>query len=342
MTTSPPTSTWPQEIAVKHLVLTQFGDPVESVHLADSPEPTPGPTDVLVRIEAAAINPSDLLLIQGKYLASPKLPATVGAEGVGIIEQVGAQVDPGIVGKRVVVIPTYRYGTWSEKVVVAEHDIVEVSEADPLQLGMLSINPVTAHLLLDSVNRTDIGDWIGQTAANSAVGKLVVTLAKRRGLKTLNVVRRDDAAEEVRAVGGDVVLLSRPDLATDIARELGADKLSLVIDPLGGTAASDLIASLKFRGVAVSYGSLLGPPSGVSSADLYAREVRYTGFWLGNWYSRAPRHEISKTLSYLARLVADGELSVPIEATYRLDDHHKAFDHAGASGRDGKVLFSFT
>lgn len=326
---------------MKHLVLTQFGDPAESVHLADSSEPTPGPTDVLVRIEAAAINPSDLLLMQGKYLARPELPAPVGAEGVGIVEQVGTQVDRSIVGKRVIVIPTYKYGTWSQKVVVAEQDVVEVPDADPLQLGMLSINPVTAHLLLDSITRTEIGDWIGQTAANSAVGRLVVALAKRRGLKTLNVVRRGDVADEIRSAGGDIVLVSGPNLETDIARELGADKLSLVIDPLGGPVASDLIAALKFRGTAVSYGSLVGAPSGASPADLFSREVRYTGFWLANWYFRAPRHEIGATLSYLARLVADGDLSVPVEATYPLDDYRKAFDHSRASQRGGKVLFSF-
>jgi NADPH:quinone reductase-like Zn-dependent oxidoreductase len=326
---------------MKHLVLTQFGDPAESVHLADDPEPTPGPGDVLVRVEAAAINPSDLLLMQGKYLARPELPAAVGAEGVGIVEQVGTQVDRSIVGKRVIVIPTYEYGTWSQKVVAAERDVVEVPDADPLQLGMLSINPVTAHLLLDSLIGTGIGDWVGQTAANSAVGRLVVALAKRRGLKTLNVVRRADVADEVRRAGGDVVLVSGPDLPTDLARELGADKLSLVIDPLGGPVASDLIATLKFRGTAVTYGSLVGPPPGPSSADLFAREVRYTGFWLGNWYSRAPRHEIASTLTYLAGLVADGELSVPVEATYHLADYRKAFDHARASQRGGKILFSF-
>jgi NADPH:quinone reductase-like Zn-dependent oxidoreductase len=326
---------------MKHLVLTEYGEPAESVHLADSAEPAPGPGEVLVRLEAAAINPSDLLLMQGRYLARPALPATVGAEGVGIVERAGPDVDRAIVGKRVIIFPTYRYGTWSQKVVVAEHDVVEVPGADPLQLGMLSINPVTAHLLLSGIVRTGIGDWVGQTAANSAVGRLVVTLARRRGLKTLNVVRREDVADELRRAGADVVLVNGPHLAADITRALGSQKLSLVLDALGGPTASDLIAALKFRGTAVAYGSLIGPPTGPSPADLFAREVRYTGFWLGNWYSGSPRHEIVATLGHLAHLVADGELSVPVEATYSLDDYRKAFDHASAPERGGKVLFTF-
>jgi NADPH:quinone reductase-like Zn-dependent oxidoreductase len=215
-----------------------------------------------------------------------------------------------------------------------------VPEADPLQLAMLSINPVTAHLLLESVTDLNIGDWVGQTAANSAVGRHVVTLAKRRGLKTLNIVRRDDVVDEVRRAGGDIVLVSTPDLDADITQQLGDEKLSLVLDPLGGSVASHLIAALKFGGSAVTYGSLIGPPSGASSADLFAREVRYTGFWLGNWYARAPRREIAATLSYLAGLMADGDLSVPVDATYPLGDYLKALEHAQATERGGKVLFA--
>lgn len=218
---------------MKQLILTKFGDPEDTVRLVDTPEPVAGPGKVLVRLEAAAINPSDLLLLKGKYLVHPELPAGVGAEGVGIVEAVGPEVDSNLVGKRVIVLPTYTYGTWSEKVVAAAHDVIEVPDADPQQLAMLSINPPTAHLLLDRFVNLQVGDWVGQTAANSAVGRYVTTLARRRGLKTLNIVRREDAVEDVRAAGGDVVVVSGPNLADDIKQALGGDRLSLVIDPLG-------------------------------------------------------------------------------------------------------------
>jgi NADPH:quinone reductase-like Zn-dependent oxidoreductase len=64
------------------------------------------PGDVLVRIEAAAVNPSDLLLLRGKYLARPEPRAPVGGEGVGIVVDAGAQADQGLLGKRVIVLPT--------------------------------------------------------------------------------------------------------------------------------------------------------------------------------------------------------------------------------------------
>ncbi|MDH6196665.1 NADPH:quinone reductase-like Zn-dependent oxidoreductase [Mycobacterium frederiksbergense] len=325
---------------MSYLKLSQFGAPEDSVALADAPDRAPGPREVVVRIEAAAINPSDLLLIQGRYLARPQLPAAVGAEGVGIVAAVGAEVDDALVGKRVIVLPTYTYGTWSDMVVADRDDVVEVPGDDPLQLAMLTINPVTAHLLLQGVG-LQIGDWVGQTAANSAVGRHVIALARRRGLKTLNLVRREEAAEEVRSAGGDAVLVSGPDLAADIAGELGGARLGLVLDPLGGTSAAELIGALGFGGTVVTYGTLTAPPVGPTPADLFTREVRHTGFWLGNWYARAPRAEIVATLQFLARLVAGKELVTPVEATYPIEQFGAAFAHAQASQRAGKVLFTF-
>jgi NADPH:quinone reductase-like Zn-dependent oxidoreductase len=74
---------------------------------------------------------------------------------------------------------------------------------------------------------------------------------------------------------------------------------------------------------------------------MLTREVRHTGFWLLTWLSRAPRSEIVDAYQYLGSLVADGSLSVPIEATYRLDDYRRALEHADAPKRGGKVLFAF-
>lgn len=324
-----------------HLVLTRFGNPEDSVELVDSPEPSPGPGQVSVRLEAAAINPSDLLLIRGRYLVRPQPPATIGAEGVGIVDDAGAGVDRGIVGKRVVLLPTYESGTWSQRVVVGRDDVVEVpADADPVQLAMVTINPPTAQLLLERVDLRP-GDWIGQTAANSAVGRLVVALARRRGVQTLNVVRREEAAAEVRAAGGDAVLVSGPDLAADIAGVLGAQRLRLVLDPLGGSLAAELVDALEFGGTAITYGSLTGAPTGPTTAALLGNEVRFTGFWLGHWYRRAPRHEVLATVSHLANLVIAGDLAVPVEATYPLRDFQKAFAHTQATQRGGKVLFTF-
>ena len=98
--------------------------------------------------------------------------------------QGGSKVDTALLGKRVVIVPNYEQGTWSDKVVVPVRNTVPVADkADPLQLAMIGINPATAYLLLHRYVSLMPGDWIGQTAANSAMGQYIIALARLAGVK---------------------------------------------------------------------------------------------------------------------------------------------------------------
>src|SRR5207244_728325 len=127
-----------------------------------------------------------------------------------------------------------------------------------VQLAMIGINPATAYVLLSRYVSLMPGDWIGQTAANSAMGQYIIALAKLAGVRTLNVVRREDAAEEVRQWGGDRVVLQGDNLHEDIEEALDGKKLSLVLDNVGGTPVGELAKSLKTGGSTVVYAVLSG------------------------------------------------------------------------------------
>src|SRR5438876_4501910 len=140
------------------------------------------------------MNPSDFLFVRGMYGIRPAFPSSVGAEGVGRVAKIGSKVDVALLGKRVLILPTYEQGTWADEVVAPVRNLVPMSdETDPLQLSMIGINPATAYLLLNRYVSLMPGDWIGQTAANAAMGQYIIALAKLAGAKTLNVVRRDEA-----------------------------------------------------------------------------------------------------------------------------------------------------
>ena len=206
----------------KRLQLVAFGEPSDVIELNTVSEPALGQEDVLVSMEAAPLNPSDFLFVRGIYGVRPAFPFSVGAEGVGRVTQTGSKVDVALQGKRVLILPTYEQGTWADQVVVPVRNIVPMSdEADPLQLSMIGINPATAYLLLNRYVSLMPGDWIGQTAANSAMGQYIIALAKLAGVKTLNVVRREEAAEQVRQLGGDRVVLQGDNLHKDIEEALG-------------------------------------------------------------------------------------------------------------------------
>ena len=327
---------------MRQLQLMAHGEPSDVIKLTTVAEPVLGPEEVLVSMEAAPLNPSDFLLVRGMYGVRPALPSPIGAEGVGRVTKTGSKVDGSLPGKRVMIVPSYEQGTWAEQVVVPVRNIVPLSgDADPLQLSMLGINPVTAYLLLSQYVSLMPGDWLGQTAANSAMGQYIIKFAKLAGVKTLNVVRRDEAAYQVRQFGGDRVVLQGDNLEKDIEEALGGKKLSLVLDTVGGTPVGDLAKSLKTGGSVVVYGMQSGQFPAVSPKEFIYRGLSLHGFWLINWVRNAPRTEIQEVYQKLGGLVADGSLSATVDHVYPLDLFKEAFEQSLKPNRSGKILFKF-
>ncbi len=261
------------------------------------------------------------------------------AEGAGRVTRTGSKVDGALQGKRVLILPTYEQGTWADQVVVPVRNIVPVSDdADPLQLSMIAINPATAYLLLNRYVSLMPGDWIGQTAANSAMGQYIIALAKLAKVKTLNVVRREAAAEQVRESGGDRVVLQGDDLHRDVEQALDGNELSLVVDPVGGSPVGELARSVKTGGAIVVYGVQSGQFPALSP-DFIFRGLSLHGFWLVNWLRNAPHTEIQGVYQKLGNLVADGSLTAAVEPAYPLEQFKEAFKHSLKSHRSGKILF---
>ena len=327
---------------MRQLQLVAHGEPPDVIKLNTVSEPALGQEDVLISMEAAPINPSDFLYVRGLYGIRPAFPSPVGAEGVGRVAKIGPKVDVALQGKRVLIIPTYEQGTWAEQVVAPVRNLVPMSdEADPLQLSMIGINPATAYLLLNRYVSLMPGDWIGQTAANAAMGQYIIALAKLAGVKTLNVVRRKEAAEQVRQWGGDRVVLQGDNLDRDIEDALNGKKLSLVLDTVGGTPVGQLAKSLKTGGSIVVYAMQGGQFPTISPKDLIYRGLSLHGFWLINWIRNAPRAEIQEIYQKLGDLVADGSLSATVEQVYPLEQFKEAFQQSLKSNRSGKILFTF-
>jgi NADPH:quinone reductase-like Zn-dependent oxidoreductase len=327
---------------MRQLQLIAHGEPSDVIELNTVSEPALGQEDVLISMEAAPLNPSDFLFVRGTYGVRPAFPSSVGAEGVGRIAKIGSKVDVALRGKRVLIIPTYEQGTWADQVVAPVRNLVPMSDdADPLQLSMIGINPVTAYLLLNRYVSLMPGDWIGQTAANAAMGQYVIALAKLAGVKTLNVVRREEAAEQVQQWGGDRVVVQGDNLRNNIEEALNGKKLSLVLDTVGGIPVGEVAKSLKPGGSIVVYGLQSGQFPAISPKDLIYRGLSLHGFWLINWIRNAPRTEIEEIYQKLGDLVADGSLSATVEHVYPLDQFKEAFRQSLKSNRSGKILFKF-
>jgi NADPH:quinone reductase-like Zn-dependent oxidoreductase len=319
-----------------------FGRPdaaIEAVAQADPGEP--GPEEVVVEAEFAPINPADLLNIEGKYgAAPPSLPLTPGAEGVGRIARAGSSVRHVKPGDRVLLPGP---GCWRERIKAPGKAVFALPEdVDAKQLAMLRVNPPTAYLMLHQFVAPKPGQWLIQNAANSGVGHCLIRLARLAGVKTVNVVRREELVAPLRAFGGDIVLTDGPDLDARVRAAIGQAALPLAIDAVGGTGTQRLARCVSDGGTVVNYGILSGEPCRVDGRETVFRDVRLHGFWLRKWFADTPPAQIAALYRELAGRLADGTLAVEVEAVYPIRRIKEAVAHAARGGRSGKILLSFT
>ena len=308
-----------------------FGEPTEVLELVDVPEPTgPAAGEVLVSVEYAPVNMNDLYVIQGAFPVRPSLPSIVGNEGVGRVLAVGSGVEHLKVDDRIL-IPLYAF-SWRERLVVPAAGLYSLPDADPQQLAMLGINPPTASLLLDEASDLKPGDWVVQNAANSGVGRSLIAIAKARGIKTINLVRRPELVPALQAIGGDLVVVDEDGALDKIRAAVANGRVQLAIDGVAGKSSAVIAGVLSAHGIFVVYAYMGGGLVTINPFDLIVKRVIVKGFFM-NHPDVEPK--IPAALRETVPLVASGAIQVPIAATYPLSSLREAVLHAQ---RGGKVL----
>ena len=227
---------------------------------------------------------------------------------------------------------------WVQRRRVAAADAIPLPAGlDLEQAAMLRINPATALLLLEDHVALKPGDWVIQDVANSAVGRHLIVLAKAKGVRTLNVVRRDDVTAELKALGADVVLTDGPDLAQRAQRAVGGAPIRLGIDAVSGEAAKRIADCVADGGVVVSYGSMSGADLVISRAA-----GRQWGQPQGLHARRRPREAQPASRCAPSTPTSPPSCATGAEGPSRrhLPDrrHQAALAHAQRGHRNGKVL----
>ena len=311
--------------------------PQQFIDAVDFELPPLASGQVLIQVLAAPINPSDVLTLTGGYGILPPLPAVGGNEGVGKVVQLGPDVASIAIGQTVM-LPVGG-GTWATHMVGEAKKLMPLpNDADPLQLAMMTVNPPTASLLLSEFVDLKPGDWVIQNAANSGVGEYLIQLAKGRGFKTVNIVRRESAIAEVKAAGGDVVVVDGEGLAKRVAEATGDAAIRLGIDAVGGKATDNLASCLAMGGTLVNYGMMSGEACQVGAASFVFRDVTLRGFWLALWFRKATPERQAAVFGEIARMISTGKLKTRIHATFDIVNIKDAVAAAAAGERSGKIL----
>ena len=318
----------------------RFGPPGEVLQLEDLPLPEPGPGQVRLRLTHRPINPSDLLSISGDYGRLPRLPATPGLEGVGRVDAVGAGMTGWQPGARA--IPLGASGTWSEYILADAARLLPVPETvSDETAAQFVVNPVTAWVMLEDELGLQPGDWVLQTAAGSTLGRVVIQLARLRGYRTVNLVRRRDQVDELLALGADAAFATDEAGVVERVRELtGGRGVKGALEAVGGETAALALRCLCSGGTMLVYGLLSGESWPIHNGEMLFRGLTVRGFWLSHWFQHTPPAPVQATLLQLMQLMAADDLVPPVEASYDLADFRAAIAHAERPGRQGKVLLT--
>jgi trans-2-enoyl-CoA reductase len=316
------------------------GNPAEVLRIVDFPWPKPAANEAVIKMSAAPINPADLNSIEGKYAIKATLPATPGMEGAGFVIEVGSAVGDPAVGTQVIL--PHSFGTWREVAVVAANELVAVpSEIEPLQAAMLKVNPITAWRMLHDFVSLRPGDWLIQNAANSGAGECVIQIARELGYRTVNVVRRVELVEELRALGGDLVLVDGEHVRDEVAAATQRAPIRLALNAVGGENALRIAKCLASDGTMVTYGAMSLQPVCLPNGMLIFKNLRFTGFWVNKWYDAATPEQRAETFAPIFDMAKRGLLRTKVEKTYPLTEAKAAVVHASQNKRRGKILFQF-
>jgi len=322
------------------VIYSQFGEPSKVLKLVTTSRLSTEvrDNDVLVRMIAAPVNPSDINMIEGVYPIRPNLPAVGGIEGCGEVVEVGGSVDD--LHKGDWVIPnTSSWGTWRTLAVCPRSEVIKIPDNIPLaSAATMYINPCTAYRMLVDFVPLSAGDCVIQNGANSGVGQAVIQIAKAMNLQTINVIRagRPDLNKLVaylKDLGATHVItdefLQQKQAMRELVAKLPNGPPRLGFNCVGGQMFGHLIKHIARQGVVVTYGGMAKQPLSIPTGPLVFNEINVCGFNLTFWNNKNRQsHSAVEMYNYVAAAIHDGILMAPLHRLVALKDFNTAIDKA--------------
>lgn len=316
---------------------TGSNDVVDLVAVQRIAVPRPGPGQVLVRVALSPVNPSDLLYIAGTY-GQPRARGTpAGFEGTGVVVEDGDAQAGALLGRRVSFLAGAS-GAW------ADYALADATSCVPAPDGLreedaaaLLVNPLTAMAMIDIVVQSG-SPAVVLTAAASQLGRMLLALARERGIAALAVLRRPDDAAQLRALGAQEVLVSgAPEFAAQLGAALRAHKPRALLDAVGDQHSADIFVAMPSHSRWIAYGMLAASgPCLPDTRPFVFQAKRIEGFWLSRWLRAAAPVLRERTTRDVHRHFLDGSWRTQVAARVALADALERLPAALAL--PGKVL----
>jgi NADPH:quinone reductase-like Zn-dependent oxidoreductase len=231
-------------------------------------------------------------------------------------------------------------GNWQEMVIIpARHAVPVPDDLPDEQVASFYVNPATALVLIRHVLHVPRNAWLLQTAAGSALGRMVIRLGRHMGFRTINVVRRRDAVDELVRLGADQVLCSADeDVPRRVQQITGGAGVHFALDAVGGAAGRDAARSLGAGGRMVIYGTLSGEPIPLEPRTIMSGQKRIEGFWMSEWVRAQSVVTMLRLFGNIVKLLRADVLTTPVGKAFSMDEVRAAVAEAERPGHQGKVL----
>lgn len=319
---------------MKELIFEQTGHPLEVLQLRESAVPNPKPHEVLIRVKARNINPSDIMFVRGMYGITPKLPSSAGFEASGIVEQ-GDETGKVKAGTRAMFTAI---GTWKEFVCVPAALVIPIPPQMPDEVACQAfVNPMTAYGMIEE-SGLQAGDWLLITAGASAFGKFAIQMAKAKGIKVAATVRHDAQKEVLEKLGADLVINTETEKIQRVVPEKTEGGVHVIFDAVGGMLGAKALACLRPKGKMMVFGALALENMPVNSGLLIFKNLKIEGFWLSTWMEEMAADARMKAFQTVFGFLMNENSQVDIEAKFPLSDFKAAIEAYERPGRNGKIL----
>jgi NADPH:quinone reductase-like Zn-dependent oxidoreductase len=303
----------------------------------------PRTREVLLQVEAIGLNRADSMFMHGRFFEKTELPARVGYEAVGVIKEVGPDVDREWKGKRVSVIPNFslnQYGTVGEEIVVPLQAVagypsgMSVAEAAGMWMQYL-----TAYGMIAELGHTERGDFVLITAASSSAGLAAIETTRAEGGQSIAITRKSDKRDELMASGANhVIVLEEEDIESRLDQITNGKGVRIILDSVAGPLLTTL-AKVAARGaMIIEYGALFAGETIFPQLLALSKCLTIRGYWLAETLSDPIRRQKAK--NYVVKHISEGNFQPRIDKIFPFAQIIEAYRYLESNTQVGKIVVS--
>jgi NADPH2:quinone reductase len=322
---------------MKALQIAAFGGP-EVMQVVELSRPEPATGQVLLRVEAAGLNYSDILIRQNQYVDRMALPYVLGREVCGVVEAVGEGVTDAQIGQRAVAIMDG--GAMAEYAVTAARNLLPVPDGlTPEQAVAMLVQGVTALHCIDDAGQVQAGETVLVHSAAGGVGTLAVQMAAMRGATVFGTASSEEKRALVEELGATAIDYTQPYWVAELKKATGGRGADVILESVGGEIfLRSFRAALAPFGRMVVYGMASTKAVSLSNAEILSSGKTLVGYFMPLYFRHGRARRYAEAAAELARLVVAGELRVVIGGTFSLDEAGQAFELMANRESVGKVV----